>query len=114
MQPVLIGYVMFDTGAGTVTPIAEYGGNISRTADGDYNFDMSMNAQGAGGVNEDLCEVRYALTSGDVAGAGTARILNVIHTANSVKRLLIRSDTGALALASGVVAFYRMPPLPTP
>lgn len=113
MDSKLVAHAVFDTGAGTVTPQRLYNCTVTRTADGDYDITMG-NAQGVGGVAEDVCEMRYFVTAGEIAGIGTARLLSVIHTSNTVKRVQVRNDAGAFALALVGIAFYKMPPLPTP
>lgn len=109
MEPKLVGFIAFDTGAGTVTAQRAYNATVARTADGDYNVTI-----GQAGVDEDLCEISASATSGAAVGVGTARIINVIHTSDTVKRVLVRDDVGALALATVNIAFRRLPPLPTP
>lgn len=111
MTSKIVGFIVFSTGAGTLVPLRAYNATVTRTADGDYDVTL-----GQGGVDSLVCEIASAVTSAGVAGgAGTARILNVFHTSDTVKRLIIRDDTGALAAISAVsISFRRLPPLPAP
>lgn len=109
MDSKMVGFMQFDTGAGSVTPNRAYNCTIVRTADGDYNITL-----GQGGVDGALCDVSAVATSGAAAGAGTARVVNVTHTSDTVKRVQIRDDAGAFALASVNISFRKFPPLPAP
>lgn len=109
MEAKLVAFMAFDTGAGSVTPARAYNCTIARTADGNYVMTL-----GNGGVDEDVCEIAAVATTGAAAGAGTARVVNVIHTSDTVKNVMVRDDAGAFALASVNISFRKLPPLPTP
>lgn len=110
MESRLVAFAAFATGAGTVTPVRMYNCTIARTADGDYDLTI-----GQGGVDVSLMIVASNARAGAAAGAGTARIVNVTSTSDTVKRIQIRDDAGVFAIAEAVhIEIKKMPPLPTP
>lgn len=116
MESKIVAFVVFSTGAGTLAVSRAYNCAVTRTADGDYDVSIGPSpVNGVGGIDSALCDIAANVTPpGAGGGAGTARILNVIHTSDTVKRVLIRDDAGAFALGAVAITFRRMPPLPAP
>ena len=102
MRPV--AFACFDTSVDSIEVKTRYRCSVAFSEEGVYDITLDQD------LDEDYMDVSSAVRGGTTEGAGTVRSLTVVSTSNTVKRLLVRDDTGAFATPATInITFRRMP-----